>query len=118
MSRSIDVSNKYSEKLIKLIPSEIIAAYLAIDGIASSTLNMRQSILIGSTIFLLILIPFYLKYLFNVTKWAQIIITMVSFLVWIFSIGGPFLQFAWYLPAYGSVILILWTLTVPLFKFE
>jgi hypothetical protein len=122
MAREIKDTNqsteKYTEKLLKLIPSEIIAAYLAIDGILSSQPDIQKQIIPWVCAFLLISIPFHLWFLFNVRKLFQIIVTMISFVVWIFSIGGPFLYHTWYLKIYGAVVLILWTLTVPLFNYK
>jgi hypothetical protein len=118
MAREIKNTNEYAAKLLKLIPSEIIAAYLVIEGIVSTQPGIQNLVLTVSSIFLLVLIPFYFWFVFNVKNILQIIITMISFVVWIFSIGGPFLKYPWYLQAYGAVVLILWTLTVPLFNYQ
>lgn len=40
-----------------------------------------------------------------------------AFAVWVFALGGPFAAtFAWYKPVYGSVLLILTTLALPVFE--
>lgn len=118
MSREIKDTNEYRERLLKLLPSEIIAAYLAIEGIVATQPAIRNQVLTWACVFLFILIPFYLWFLFKIKKVLQIIVTMISFAVWIFSIGGPFLQCPWYLQVYGAVLLVLWTLTVPLFTYQ
>jgi hypothetical protein len=41
----------------------------------------------------------------------------LAFVVFIFALGGPFaLTFSWYRPLYGTVVLILTTLLLPLFE--
>jgi len=118
MTREIKNTNEYSAKLVKLIPTEIIAAYIAIEGILSGHAALRKKIFPWICLFLLLLIPFYYWRIFKVRKVLQIIITMMSFAVWIFSMGGPFLMYLWYKQVYGAVLLILWTTTVPLLNFQ
>ncbi|MDX1491734.1 MAG: hypothetical protein R3332_10625 [Pseudohongiellaceae bacterium] len=118
MPRQIDVSSHYSEKLVKLIPTEIIGAYIAIEGMVRSNGDVYMQVMVAASIVLLLLVPLYLTIIFRVNNKAQIVVTMLSFLVWIFSMGGPFATQLWYLPVYGSVVLVLWTLIVPLFNYE
>jgi len=118
MAREIKETTEYIARLLKLIPSEIVAAYLAIEGIVSTQPAIQNKVLTWVCVFLFILIPFHLWYVFKVRKVLQIVVTMISFVVWIFSIGGPFLQYPWYLQVYGAVVLILWTITVPLFSYQ
>ena len=111
MSRIIDNSNEYSEKLVKLVPTEIIGAYIAIEGIVSTQPEMQSLVLTMGSITLLILVPLYLWFVFDIKSISQIAVTMFSFAVWVFSMGGPFDQFLWYSQVYGAVGLILWTIT-------
>lgn len=118
MDRQLAPGSDYTEKLIKLIPVEIVAAYLAIAGLASQTSPTSEfHILVASVCVLLVLIPFYAWRVSGVRSFAQIGVMMVSFIVWIASMGGPFLNFAWYEKAYGAVALILWTIVAPLFEY-
>jgi len=112
MPREIQEAQNYKDRLLKLIPSEIIAAYMVLAGIIPLT-SAKWGTLIVSII-LLILVPFYLWKIHNVTRTSQIIITSISFVVWIYSLGGPFQFWNVYKPWIGSVILVLWTLIVPL----
>jgi len=116
MSREITDTNTYLEKLFKLIPSEVVATYLAIQGLVATEPDVQKYVVIGAGVILLIAIPFYLWRVQNVKSKIQIILTMISFIVWVFSIGGPFLYFLWYLPTYGSIVLILWTFLLPILK--
>lgn len=44
------------------------------------------------------------------------VLSTISFAVWVFAIGGPFAATwpLWYRPIYGSLLLILTTLTLPI----
>ena len=116
MSRQVSTQNSYRDVLIKLIPSEIIGAFIAIEGIVSAgTKNSATELLSwGAFVALLVLIPFYLRFSYSVLNRRQIWCTMFSFVVWIYSIGGPFRFTSWHDQRAGAVILILWTLVVPI----
>lgn len=44
---------------------------------------------------------------------AQIIVSTISFAVWVFALGGPFASLGWYIPAYGALLLPIYTIAVP-----
>jgi hypothetical protein len=46
--------------------------------------------------------------------YVQVVVSTLSFIVWVFAIGGPFSLLSWYQPVYGSILLILFTLIPPL----
>ncbi|MEM9091274.1 MAG: hypothetical protein AAGC93_21350, partial [Cyanobacteria bacterium P01_F01_bin.53] len=48
------------------------------------------------------------------TAWRQILLACGSFFVWVFAIGGPFAEFAFYEPLYGSLLLLIYTSLIPL----
>ncbi len=112
MPREIKEAQNYKDRLLKLIPSEIVAAYMVLAGIIPLA-SAKWGTLIVSII-LLILVPFYLWKIHNVTRSSQIIVTSISFVVWVYSLGGPFQFWNLYRAWIGSVILVLWTLIVPL----
>ena len=62
----------------------------------------------------LILTPLYLCRVQKVMKISQLIISTVSFAVWVFALGGPFSLCSWYDPVYGAVLLPVFTLTVAI----
>jgi hypothetical protein len=110
--------DRYQDRLIKYIPADVIAVYLCIAGILK-TANGHAQVHVIEWIIFLILVPgtvFYLRRVARVTKWQQIAISVVAFVVWVFSIGGPFTQLGWYDPVYGAVLLPLYTFLVPVFQ--
>jgi hypothetical protein len=112
MPREIKKQNIYRERLLKLIPSEIVAAYIFLQGVIPKE-ESKWGLLVV-TVILLILTPFYLKKFQKVTNLSQILITTLSFSVWVYSLGGPFTAWGLYQPWIGSMILVIWTLIVPL----
>jgi len=117
MPQEITPQSTYSDRLTRIIPAELIAAFIAIDGITSVDPEARPLALWVSTIALTLAVPFYLWFVHQVRNAIQLIISAFSFVVWVFSIGGPFLTDVtlWYRPVWGSVALILWTTVVPIF---
>uniref|UniRef100_UPI0040488174 hypothetical protein n=1 Tax=Roseivirga sp. TaxID=1964215 RepID=UPI0040488174 len=87
----------FKEKIMKLIPAEITAAFLALNAAIAS----GEVIQIGSTeyawiswstfIILLVLVPVYhSKSSENRVPIKQQIAVLLAFVVWVFAIGGPF----------------------------
>ena len=110
--------NTYKDRLVKLIPSEIITAYITLQGLISAEAG-NNTVLFTVIAFgsLLILTPFYLRNISGVTKWVQIIFTTVAFVIWVMASGG----FKYMFPTVeifennflGSMLLIIYTLAIP-----
>ncbi len=115
MARQIKQENPYQSRLLKLIPSEIIAAYLAIAGFIPDDYPHAKILLSIASIVLMIMIPFYLARFQGVKGPVQIAFTTISFVIWVYSVGGPFRYFGIYEAVIGSTILVLWTLLIPFF---
>ena len=120
MARTIKPEQDYKSKLLKLIPSEIIAAYMAIQSVfGGQVIQVGERDLtqvVGWLVFvaLLVLTPLYLVKIHKVKSKAQIILTVLSFPVWVYTIGGPFKMAGWYQPQIAACILVVWTLIIPL----
>jgi hypothetical protein len=113
MARQIKTDEKYMGRLLKLIPSEIVAAYLAIQGIVPAE-SQKLGLLVLSLV-LLVLTPLYLLRVQKVKQVTQVVVSSLAFIVWLYSLGGPFVYFNIYEPWIASVILLLWTTFVPQF---
>ena len=120
MARAIKRNQDYKSKLRKLIPTEIIAAYMVIHGIFQGQViqvgEKDLTHIVGWSVFaaLLILTPLYLVKIHDVKSKAQMLLTTLSFPVWVYTIGGPFEMAGWYQPQIASCILVVWTLIIPL----
>jgi hypothetical protein len=113
MAREVKVNQDYKSKLLKLIPSEIIAAYLVIEGIIPENRKYIGTLVVS--IILLFMVPLYLRKIYNVRRIGQHIFVMFAFLIWIYSLGGPFRYWNIWEAWIGSSLLILYTLAIPLF---
>jgi len=106
-------TDNYYNRLVKLIPAEAIAFYLALDGIAS---NMTNSDVLLWIIFLISIGAtwFYIIKMTNVRKFFQQFWTVLAFCIWVFVIGGPFQQYEWYDENYGKLLVTIYTFFMPL----
>jgi hypothetical protein len=113
MAREVKINQDYKSKLLKLIPSEIVAAYVVIEGIIPDERKYLGTLVVS--LILLIMVPLYLRKIYNVRRVGQNIFVMVAFVVWIYSLGGPFKFWNIWEAWIGSSLLILYTLAIPLF---
>jgi len=122
MTRTINQADDYLSRVLKHIPSEIVMAYVSIDGVLRTTydpnvwadrerLRMLLWIVMGV---LTVLTPFWLHRVMRVKRPSQLFIATLSVPVWLFALGGPFALLDWYEPAFGAIALPLYTLIIPI----
>ncbi len=119
------VIDDYFSKILKLIPADIVAAWILISGmvvISKANSAVNYFALIWICFFaLLVIIPVYLYRVTGTKDKLQIFITMGAYVVWVFALGVPFsdltgdniLHFT-YQSIYGQLLLIFYTLVVPM----
>lgn len=112
MSRTIDSHATYLERVVQLIPAEVVAAHLTIQGLVYNQIRIRDVALEISAGVLFVLLPLYLWRL-GVTSKKQIALTMGSFLIWVLAVSLPVHQRSGLDPLWGSIILVLWTTVIP-----
>ncbi len=114
------VADDYRTRLVKYIPTEIIALYVTAVGlIAKQESTTGDETVVSWIVFLVLmgLTPVYLFRMEGVEKKQQLAISTVCFFVWVFATtDGPFADFLWYSPLYGVLGMILFTFCVPLFE--
>jgi hypothetical protein len=116
VTHSSDPSD-FKDRLVKLIPSEIVTAYITLQGLISTQDNkeLYTWIAFGA---LLVLTPFYLMKVSAVTKTGQIIFTTIAFIIWVMAYGGFKILFPdatiFENNFLGSFILFIYTLAIPL----
>ena len=113
MAREVKTDQDYKSKLLKLIPSEIVAAYILIGGIIPTDYKYLGTLV--TAVIMLVLVPFYLRRLYDVKRLGQIVYVMIAFVIWIYTLGEPFRHWGIWQEWIGSALLILYTLTIPLF---
>jgi hypothetical protein len=108
--------DEYLDRLLKLIPGETVAAYLFVVGVIQTALKAQPGAL-GLWLWIVFGVIgvgnfFYWKRA-KVTDPAQYVLLTAAYVVWVFTIGGPFATTGWYQPFMGSVILGLFTFLAP-----
>ena len=112
--------DKYTDRLIKYIPTEAVGFWLAVSGMVESA---SDDIPKSTVLWVLFAIGLILTFgwMFKQTEepkkataWTQIGIACGAFVVWVFAVGGPFANLSFYRPLYGSLLLITYTPLVAL----
>lgn len=119
----------YVSKLVKYIPTEIIAGYVALSGFIKLLPGPQQfTWFCVVAVFLLVITPLYLSVATSESgkknSWAHPVAGALAFAAWVFATGGPFERFqmsadgtsGWYHRAIGSIILVLVCLGLPLIE--
>lgn len=115
MPREVNNVQSFTDKLVKLIPTEIVGAYAVFAGMIEAAANPNTKrigfwVIFGS---LLLLTPAYLSRISKVKNKLQLVVASLSFAVWAYALGGPFRDLPHYDPLFASVLLGLWSLFTP-----
>lgn len=111
-------SDEYKDRLIKMIPGEVVAAYMACN---TAITQFKGDYLLYWTVFGIIvaLLPFYLQRIMQVTDAFQILIMCIAFVLWCTTIPRPFEHLfggkADQQQLYSTLALTLFTFAVPIF---
>lgn len=115
----------YLDKIMKYIPSEIVGVWITLKTMIDGNSNIPQDkILWGILVFCLFLTFAYIRLLPSAEQdkpsIKQTVISVGAFIVWAIAIGGqPFTSLGdWYQPIYGSILMVLYTATIPLITLE
>ncbi|HUF98942.1 MAG TPA: hypothetical protein VMM60_12505 [Ilumatobacter sp.] len=114
--------DSFIAKLVKYIPAEINAAYLAGAGIiaAASGEAARNTAHWVWVVFLFLAAPLWIAVATREPgkpiAWYQTLVAPVALIVWVFAMGGPFEQMSWYQPMWGSLALIATTILFPILE--
>jgi hypothetical protein len=97
--------DKYKDRLLKYIPGEVVTLYLTLTALQGTATGLPWWL--GWMIFLVCAVGtwFYLHVVLDVNDRTQLIISTISFGVWVFALGGPFKDLSWYKPIYGGLLL-------------
>jgi hypothetical protein len=113
----------YLERLIKLIPAEVMSLYLVGKGVISSGNDAQTPI--GYWIFWTAfgLVAVFLVRMLGTAdpkegrsaQFPAVIIACVSYLVWVYSMGDVFKLLDVYAPKVASLMVLGWSFLVPFF---
>jgi lysylphosphatidylglycerol synthetase-like protein (DUF2156 family) len=82
------VPNNYRERLLKLLPSEMIVAWTVLQGLIMAHRGNPRLLIAISFICLLTMTPLYLRVVCRVRKEMQIVLTTAAFVIWVMALGG------------------------------
>lgn len=110
----------YFDRLLKYIPADVVGLWLTGNGLIQSQADDEAR---SVTLWLLFIVGLALSFFWTYrqtvqlgkpTPWRQILLSCISFVVWVFAIGGPFAEISIYKPFYGSFVLLIYTSIIPL----
>jgi hypothetical protein len=111
--------DSYYDKLLKYIPADVVAAWIVVNALITGASGIATAtflwVAFGIGVILTAVWTWKLTSLpGKTTAWTQILISTGAFIVWVFALGGPFVTLSFYKPIYGALLMILYTLVVPL----
>ncbi len=117
---TIPAADTYVDRLFKYIPAELVAGYIFVTGVLKQLTDAGEIRILQWLLFLVFcgLTPLYLWRIQKVKKVQQHLISTLSFIVWVFALGGPFSLYGWYNPVYGQILLPVFTLVVAIWEAE
>jgi hypothetical protein len=115
-----DTKDEYFDRLLKYIPAEVVVCYIFVTGLIQKLSGPVEMTIFQWSIFVIFcfLTILYLMRVLKVKKVQQLAISLIAFVVWVFALGGPFTQLAWYNPVYGEILLPIYTLVIAIWEAE
>ncbi|MEL7039379.1 MAG: hypothetical protein AAFO04_27760 [Cyanobacteria bacterium J06592_8] len=110
----------YFDRVLKYIPADVVGLWLTGSGLIQS---QGEEIPKDGLLWLWFIVGLVLSFFWTRKQtqeagkriaWQQIWLSSGSYIVWVFAIGGPFVNLSFYKPFYGSLLLIFYTSIVPL----
>src|SRR5206468_580417 len=108
----------YLDRLLKMIPAEVVSLYLVGTGFIPEA---HRYMLIAWAVVCLVGVLVIRAYgtadpiRDKKVDWIHVAISSVAFVVWVYTLGGPFKAFDMHVPYVGSLLVLTWTFFVPVF---
>jgi hypothetical protein len=106
----------YMERLVKLIPAEVVGLYLVGQGIIPPHENV--ALVVWSIVCLGLVVLVRAKTTGDRAnnlspQWSAVAVSTISFIIWVYTMPGPFQAFHVAVPYLGSLAVLVWTFIVP-----
>ena len=107
----------YLDRLLKMIPAEVVTLYL----VGSGFVPTDQPVVLAIWA-LLCLVGVVLLRSYGTadpendkpTDWVHVAISTAAFMIWVYTLGGPFVAFGLHTSYIGSLLVLAWTFFVPI----
>lgn len=107
----------YLDRLLKMIPGEVVGLYLVGIGFIPEHQLVVNLIWTVVCLFGVIVIRAY-----GTTDpekgyppdWVHTMISAIAFLIWVYTLGGPFKMLHLHVPYIGSLLVLAWTFFIPI----
>ncbi len=114
-----ETPSSYLDRLMKMLPAEVLSLYLVGSGIIPN--DAPRGVLLGW--FLICLAGVIALRIWGTSDkqiglpvdWWHVVISTVAFIIWVYTIGGPFKLYGIHVEYLGSLLVLVWTFFVPLF---
>ena len=103
----------YTDRLMKLIPAEVVAFFLAMDAAIIAHNDTEAPVVLGIWLVGCIATWFHLTFVAKVDNWPQIAVSVGAFAVWALNIGHGFQVHNWIEPGYAVLLLLAYTFFAP-----
>ncbi len=113
-----EVFRQYLGRLLKMIPAEAVGLYTIGSGFIPEDQALGSAIWTSLCFLLVIAIRIYGTKDPAQGKPAQpvaVAIAAVAFVIWVYSLGGPFAKYHLYIPYIGSLAVLFWSFVIPIF---
>jgi hypothetical protein len=109
----------YYDKLLKYIPADVVAAWILVSSLITSASGVSTTTLLWIAFGIGVVLTALWTWKLTSKPGKEVALTQIlistgAFIVWVFALGGPFVTLGFYKPLYGSLVMILYTLVVPL----
>ena len=107
----------YLDRLLKMIPSEVIGLYLVGTGFIP-----KEELAAALVWMVVCLIAVFVVRIYGTSdkainkgpQWLSIVLAALAFLIWTYSLGGPFVTIGIHRPYLGSLLILAWSFFVPI----
>lgn len=111
-----DEFKAYLDRLMKMIPVEVIGLYLVGSGVIPE--NKPAGLAFWAVLCLIGVIVVRAYGTSDAAKglapqWTAVVLSSIAFVIWIYTLGGPFRSYGLYEPYVGSLAVFAWTFFVP-----
>ena len=107
----------YLDRLMKMIPGDAVGLYL----VGSGLIPEGQAIGLAAWTVLCLIGAILIRAYGTADPennmppdWVHVGISSVAFVIWVYTMGGPFAAFNLYIPYIGSLLVLAWTFFVPI----